>query len=75
MYAFPFWRKGLAPGANGSVSGRVWVLSGEKVEPRDLKLGRTDGRSTEVLGGRLMPGERVVTDLFDASRASRANGG
>jgi HlyD family secretion protein len=65
----------LAAATNGQVVGRVWVLAGEKLEARDLKLGHSDGRNTEVLGGQLAPGERVVTDLTDAGRAGRANGG
>jgi HlyD family secretion protein len=64
----------LKPGTNGQIAGRVWVLNGQKLEPRDLKLGHTDGRNTEVLGGELMPGERVVTDLTDAGR-TRGSGG
>jgi len=61
----------LVPSTNGQIVGRVWVLAGDKLEPRDLRLGHTDGRNTEVVGGRLMPGEKVVTDLADAGRAGR----
>jgi HlyD family secretion protein len=65
----------LAPATNGQIVGRVWVLNGDKPEPRNLKLGHTDGHNTEVLGGSLLPGERVVTDLTDAGRSGRAGGG
>ena len=54
---------------NGELAGRVWVLVADKPEPRDVKLGRSDGRNTEVLSGDLKPGERIVTDI-----AARANG-
>lgn len=53
----------LAPSTNGALVGRVWVLQSEKPEPRDLTLGRTDGRLTEVLGGPLEAKDRVITDI------------
>jgi multidrug efflux pump subunit AcrA (membrane-fusion protein) len=31
--------------------------------PRDLTIGRSDGRNTEVLSGNLKPGEPVITDI------------
>jgi HlyD family secretion protein len=48
---------------NGKVGGRVWVLGKAGPQPRDLILGRTDGRSTEVLTGPLAAGEAVITDI------------
>jgi HlyD family secretion protein len=64
----------LKPTASGSTVGRVWVLAGDTLESRDLRLGHTDGRNTEVLDGSLKPGEQVVTDLTEAARADPANG-
>jgi HlyD family secretion protein len=54
---------------NGELTGRVWVLEGDKPVPRDLKVGRSDGRNTEVLSGNLKPGDRIITDV-----ATGANG-
>ena len=48
---------------NGKVVGRVWVQKGKVPEPRDLIIGRSDGRSTEVLGGDIAVGEAVITDI------------
>lgn len=48
---------------NGVVGGRVWVLAKGKPEPRDLVIGRTDGRVTQILSGPLAAGEAVITDI------------
>jgi len=60
----------LQPAKDGETVGRVWVLEGAKPVARDLRLGRTDGRSTEVLSGALKPGDAVITDT--ATHASGA---
>jgi HlyD family secretion protein len=62
----PFDIKAPAPAPKASGSGRVWVLSGGTIAPRDLKLGATDGRSTVVRGGELSPDDAVVTDIKGA---------
>jgi HlyD family secretion protein len=54
------------PAANGQSAGRVWVVQGSKIVPRDLKLGATNGRSTIVLSGDLSPGDQVATDIKGA---------
>ncbi|HXI99741.1 MAG TPA: efflux RND transporter periplasmic adaptor subunit [Micropepsaceae bacterium] len=54
---------------NGEVMGRVWVQENNRPVARDLQIGRTDGRNTEVLSGNLKPGEQIITDV-----AVRANG-
>jgi HlyD family secretion protein len=42
-------------------SGQVWLLTGnQKVEPRSLILGITDGVSTEVISGALQQGDPVI---------------
>jgi HlyD family secretion protein len=61
----------LAQPGNGEVMGRVWTLSENQPAARDLKIGRSDGRNTEVLSGDLHEGERVITDVT----RSRAAGG
>ncbi|HEX6733169.1 MAG TPA: efflux RND transporter periplasmic adaptor subunit [Azonexus sp.] len=62
-----------APGADGGgpkggkgkkrdgQSGTVHVLRGGELTPVSIQLGITDNRSTEVLGGELQVGDRVVT--------------
>jgi len=50
-----------APSASGN--GRVWVQSGSRLAARDLKLGATDGRYTQVLGGEIAAGDHVATDV------------
>jgi HlyD family secretion protein len=44
--------------------GRVWILNGDTPEPRDITLGLTDGRITEVAAGPLRPGEKVITSTI-----------
>ena len=60
----------LSRGANGEVRGRVWVLEGNKPVARDIRIGRSDGRNTEILSGDLKPGDSVITDI--ATRANSA---
>ncbi|MDR0776541.1 MAG: efflux RND transporter periplasmic adaptor subunit [Azonexus sp.] len=42
-------------------SGTVFVLRGGALQPVNVQLGITDNRSTELLGGDLQVGDRVVT--------------
>jgi len=42
-------------------SGTVYVLDGEELKPVSVQLGITDNRNTEIVGGELKAGERVVT--------------
>ncbi len=42
-------------------SGTVYVLRGETLAPVNVHLGITDNRNTEVVGGELQAGDRVVT--------------
>jgi HlyD family secretion protein len=53
------------PALNGVNAARVWTENGKTLKPHDVKLGATDGRSTEILSGDLKPGDEVVTDLAD----------
>jgi len=53
------------PALNGVNAARVWTLVGTTIKPHDLRLGATDGRSTEIVTGDLKPGDQVVTDLAD----------
>jgi len=61
-------KKGAPPAPatlNGVNAARVWTQNGKTLKPHDLRLGATDGRSTEILSGDLKPGDEVVTDLAD----------
>lgn len=42
---------------------RVWVLAGNRIERRNIVVGISDGRSTQIRDGNLKPGERVVVDI------------
>ncbi|MBS1129126.1 MAG: Secretion protein HlyD [Proteobacteria bacterium] len=56
--------KGQGPGKGkkrDGQSGTVYVLSGNEMKPVSIQLGITDNRSTEVIGGDLKEGDRVVT--------------
>ena len=60
----------LEPATNGELKGRVWVLEGRIPAPRDLRIGRSDGRSTEVISGDLKPGMRVITDIANPNNGA-----
>jgi HlyD family secretion protein len=53
---------GIAPAPVGVGLGRVWSSENGKLKPHDLKLGGTDGHSTQVIQGDLKPGDKVITD-------------
>ena len=55
-----------APPWQATASGRVWVLQHGKPKPVELRLGLSDGASTEVTGGPLEVGERVVLGMVEA---------
>jgi HlyD family secretion protein len=53
----------FVPATNGETVGRVWVLQDGKPVARDLRIGHSDGRNTEVVSGDLKASERVITDI------------
>ena len=53
------------PTLNGVNGARVWTLKGKTLTPHDVRLGATDGRSTQIVSGDLKPGDDVVIDLAD----------
>jgi HlyD family secretion protein len=53
----------LVPATNGEAVGRVWVLQDGKPVVRDIRIGHSDGRNTEVISGELKAGERIITDI------------
>jgi len=56
-----------SPPPSGANEGRVWMEEGSTIKPHDLKIGPTDGHRTQVLGGDLKVGDKVVTDLMQPS--------
>ena len=61
---------------NGEQPGRVWVMvDGKAPEPRDLIIGKSDGRLTEVLSGKLAVGEKVITDIVTPTIPAGGGGG
>jgi HlyD family secretion protein len=60
----------LEPATNGELKGRVWVMDGRMPVPRDLKIGRSDGRNTEVISGDLKPGEQIITDIANPNNGA-----
>ncbi len=58
----------LLQAAEGELAGRVWSLNAGKPEPHDLKIGRSDGRNTEILSGDIKQGDSIITDV--TTRAS-----
>jgi HlyD family secretion protein len=55
---------GSTAGADGQVGSRarVWIPSGKSIAPIAIMTGLDDGNNVELLGGRLKPGDLVVTD-------------
>jgi HlyD family secretion protein len=49
-------------------SGRVWVLEAGKPKPIDVRLGITDGTSTELVGGGLAEGTEVIVGLTPSDK-------
>ena len=50
-----------------AATGRVWRPAGGAPQPVDLRLGLSDGTSTEVLGGDLAEGAEVIVGLAPGS--------
>ena len=72
----PAWERLLAEGGTRgpSAAGRVYVLENGEPKPLDLRLGLSDGMSTEVISG-LKEGEEVIVGTADARAAQPATGG
>jgi len=49
--------------AGGGASRVLWVLDGGAPKPVRVRVGITDGRNTEVSGGTLAAGDRVITGM------------
>jgi len=72
----PAWERLLAEsGARGqSTAGRVYVLENGEPKAVDVRLGLSDGMSTEVLSG-LNENDEVITGTADARSAAPGGGG
>ena len=51
-------------------SGTIYVLVGEEIKPVSVQLGITDNRNTEIVGGDLKVGDRVITGENNNGNAS-----
>jgi HlyD family secretion protein len=75
----PAWERLLAEagGRGQASSGRVHVLENGAPKALDVRLGLTDGSSTELLGGGLAEGTEVIIGVAEGGRAgaSSASGG
>jgi HlyD family secretion protein len=63
---------GARDARRAAASGRVWILREGEPQPVDLRLGLSDGTSTEVLSGPLKEGDEVVVGLLEARSESPA---
>jgi len=52
-------------------SGTVYVVEGGEVKPLSIQLGITDNRNTEVVGGDLKPGDKVIVGENSVSPAGK----
>jgi HlyD family secretion protein len=59
----------FVPSTTGELVGRVWVMENGAPVPRDLRIGRNDGRNTQILSGDLKPGDDVIVDTATTRRA------
>jgi HlyD family secretion protein len=71
----PAWERLLAEsGARGqSTAGRVYVLENGEPKPTEVRLGLSDGMSTEVVSG-LKDGMEVIIGTLDAGKPPAAGG-
>jgi HlyD family secretion protein len=51
------------PPAKAGSTQRVWVLDGKEPQPREIKVGISDGLRTEVTAGELKPGDKVIVGM------------
>ena len=72
----PAWERLLSESGRGqSSTGRVWQLVEGKPKPLDVRLGLTDGTSTELLGATLAEGAEVIIGTGEARAAAAAPSG
>lgn len=72
----PAWERLLAESGRGqSSTGRVWQLAEGKPKPLDVRLGLTDGTSTELVSTALPEGAEVIIGTGEARPAPAAPSG
>jgi HlyD family secretion protein len=73
----PAWERLLAEsGARGqAATGRVYVLDGGEPKPRDVRLGLTDGATTELVAGDIAEGTEVIIGAGGAGGSASQPGG
>jgi HlyD family secretion protein len=73
----PAWEKLLAEarvGRTPAAAGRLWVLRDGQPAPAEVRLGLSDGSSTELVGGALAEGTEVIVGLAPAGGESQQTG-
>jgi HlyD family secretion protein len=73
----PAWERLLAEsGSRGpTAAGRLWVLDNGQPKAVDVRLGLSDGSSTEIIGATLAEGAEVIVGTAAAGAAAPAAGG
>jgi HlyD family secretion protein len=67
--------KGIGGGAGdpgAPTKKMIWVLVGDRPEPRRIETGISDGTFTEVVSGELAAGDQVITEVIAPSGATSA---
>ena len=62
-----------ATDSGGGISGVVYVLKGDQLLAEHISIGISDNRMSEVVGGNLKAGDKVVTGDSQAAVAARAH--
>jgi HlyD family secretion protein len=73
----PAWEKLLAEARTGrtaAATGRLWVLRDGQPSPVEVRLGLSDGMSTELVGGALAEGAEVIVGLAAGAGEAQQSG-
>lgn len=74
--AGPSSREGRSKEGKASSSARkVWVLEGDTPAARSITIGISDGTSTEVAGGELKAGDKLIVDVSGGKPKSQGSAG
>jgi HlyD family secretion protein len=72
----PAWERLLAEsGGRQAATGRVYILENGEPKPVDVRLGLTDGSSTELLGAALEEGMELIIGVSEPGRPAQPAGG
>lgn len=61
----------FAPLPRTETFGRAWIYVEKKLQPLRLRLGITDGQTTELIEGEVKEGQEVVTNVVIAGQTTR----